>query len=123
MTDARMAALEALEADVREWTKPSGQGADNGFWLRRVHERLAALDALPAPAQGETVEVWGVVLASGDGGWTLFGSDLCDDADDAEKRARKAVLTVNERRTAIITARVPLLTIPTIRATVEGGGE
>lgn len=50
----RLAVLEALEADVREWVKPSGQGVDNGFWIRRVRARLAVLDALqrdPEPAE------------------------------------------------------------------------
>jgi hypothetical protein len=57
MTDARMAALEAVVDAVRAWLNAQTTNAGNRAY-RAMNDALAALDALPAPAQGETVEVW-----------------------------------------------------------------
>jgi hypothetical protein len=108
--------VEAARQAIAEWD------SDGEMDVSPVRAALAALDAIPAPEPqpaGDVVEVRAVVLASGDGNWTVFGSDTCDDMDHAERRIRHAFVTTGEDRVAIITARVPLPTVPTIPATVE----
>jgi hypothetical protein len=110
MTDARMAALEAVADAVRDyWLKSASH---ENFYA--VGQALRALDALPAPApaqgEGETVTL-GLIRARLSGAWAATEQP---EQEDPRDWVHVGNLT--------FTAPTPA-PIPTIRATVEGGGE
>ena len=100
MTDARMAALEAVAEAVRDyWLKSASH--ENFYAVGQALRALDALEALPAPAQGETVEV--AVWQHADGSTRFSRPNSPDDEWNGWRRIGTTLLP--------------------IRATVEGGGE
>ena len=92
------AVAEAARADMGEWSVTTRQA------LQTALDALAALDALPAPTPGETVEVYGVIK-NDDGVIYIIDHSL-------EGGYAGHVI-------ANVTARVLLPAVPTITADVE----
>ena len=92
------AVAEAARADMGEWSVTTRQA------LQTALDALAALDALPAPTPGETVEVYGVIK-NDDGVIYIIDHSL-------EGGYAGHVI-------ANVTARVPLPTVPSVTADVE----
>jgi hypothetical protein len=113
MTPARIAALEAVAEAARVHKAAWAGDGPAQFARERLHAAVAALDALPAVPEpqtvGETVEVRAAVMMHhGD----VFPVSI------GEMGAYEGT------HIATITARVPIPTIPTIRATAApAGGE
>ena len=116
MTD-RMAALERVAEAAREmqmWqpdrmTQPSAAYSAWGK-LNNALDALRFAPALPAEPVGETVDVRVGLWRNPHN--NRLHAEIIDGADDAESGAWKRIAT--------ITARVPLPTIPTVAARVEG---
>ena len=115
MTD-RMKLLEAVAEALRHERKgrpdPMCSVTEYAALRATTDAALSALDALPAQPQpqGETVEVRAHIRLSNDGGAYIISGMGALNGGWIEPRPSAAFAT--------ITARVPLLVVPTIPATV-----